>query len=161
MTGPGYDLLVGAHVLSAVAGFGAVGVSGVYAARARSVADPRQDVTLRRYFRPGTNWAARSLLLTPVLGGIVLWTGDHPAVSQPWPWIGLGCWIVAAGLATGWCWPAERRVQSWIADAVPLDEDPRLGLARFSQSCRAVQWSASAISLCFGAAVVVMIWQPR
>jgi len=161
VTGAGYDALVGLHVLSAVVGFGAVGVSGTYAARARSAAEPRQDPTLRRYFRPGTNWAERSLLLTPVLGGLVLWTGDRPAASQPWPWIGLGCWALAAAIASGWCWPAELRIQTWLAVTDDVRERPQPGLSELQHACRVVQRSASGISLCFLAAVVVMIGQLR
>jgi len=162
MTGPGYDLLVGAHVLSAVVGFGAVGVSGTYAARARSSANPRGEPALQRYFRPGTNWAERVLLLTPVLGGILLWAGDRHAVSQPWPWIGLGCWVLAAAIASGLCWPAEQRIQAWLAAAAVSPEEGLVTeLGRFRDTCRVVQWSASAVSLCFASAVVVMIWQPR
>ncbi len=161
MTGPSYDLLVGLHALSAVVGFGAVGVSGTYAARARSAAEPRQDPGLQRYFRPSTNWAERSLLLTPVLGAIVLWAGDRSAVWQVWPWIGLGCWILAAAVATSRCWPAERKIQTWFADVPDSGERPLPGLAEFREACRSVQWGASATSLCFLAAVVAMIWQPR
>ncbi|MGD0285312.1 MAG: hypothetical protein ABSC31_02850 [Acidimicrobiales bacterium] len=161
MTGPSYDLLVGLHALSAVVGFGAVGVSGTYAARARSAAEPRQDPGLQRYFHPSTNWAERSLLLTPVLGAIVLWAGDRSAVWQVWPWIGLGCWILAAAIATSRCWPAERRIQTWLADVPESRERPLPGLAEFREACRSVQWGASATSLCFLAAVVAMIWQPR
>ena len=161
MRGPSYDLLVGLHALSAAVGFGAVGVSGTYAARARSAAEPRQDPGLQRYFHPSTNWAERSLLLTPVLGAIVLWAGDRSAVWQVWPWIGLGCWILAAAIATSRCWPAERRIQTWLADVPESRERPLPGLAEFREACRSVQWGASATSLCFLAAVVAMIWQPR
>jgi hypothetical protein len=144
-----------------VVGFGAVGVSGTYAARARSAAEPRQDPGLQRYFHPSTNWAERSLLLTPVLGAIVLWAGDRSAVWQVWQWIGLGCWILAAAIATSRCWPAERRIQTWLADVPESRERPLPGLAEFREACRSVQWGASATSLCFLAAVVAMIWQPR
>lgn len=161
MTGPGYDLLVGLHALSAVVGFGAVGISGTYAARARSIASPRGDDGLRRYFHTGTNWAERSLFLTPVLGAIVLWAGDGSAVSQPWPWIGLGCWVLAGGIATGLCWPAERRIHAFLADASDGGERPAPGLGEFREACTALQWGASAISLCFLVAVVAMMWQPR
>ena len=161
VTGPSYDLLVGLHALGAVVGFGAVGVSGTYAARARSAAEPRQDPGLRRYFHPSTNWAERSLLLTPVLGAMVLWAGDRSAASQPWPWIGLGCWVLAAAIATGRCWPAERKIQTWLAAAPDCGERPLPGLVEFRDACRVVQRGASAISLCFLAAVVAMIWQPR
>jgi hypothetical protein len=159
MTGPGYDVLVGLHALSAVVGFGAVGVSGTYAARARSAAEPRGDAGLRRYFHPGTNWAERCLLVTPVFGAILLWAGDSSAVSEVWPWIGLGCWLVSAGVASGLCWPAERRVQAFFAG--PPEGGDRPGLVEFREACRALQWGASGVSLCFLVAVVVMIWQPR
>ncbi|MGD0944546.1 MAG: DUF2269 family protein [Acidimicrobiales bacterium] len=161
MTGPGYDLLVVLHALSAVLGFGAVGVTGTYATRARSVREPRKEPRLRRYFHPSTNWAERSLLLTPVLGAVALWTGDRSAVSQAWPWIGLGCWVLAAAIATAWCWPAERRIQTWLADSGDPDESASGELAQFQDACRALQWGASAMSVCFLAAVVVMIGQPR
>jgi hypothetical protein len=161
MTGPGYDLLVGLHALSAVVGFGAVGISGTYAARARSLAEPRGDDGLRRYFRTGANWAERSLFVTPVLGAIVLGVGDSSAVSQPWPWIGLGCWVLAAGIATGLCWPAERRIQIFFADTSDDGERPAPGLVELREACATLQWGASAVSLCFLVAVVAMIWQPR
>lgn len=161
MTGPGYDLLVGLHVLSAVIGFGAVGLSGTYAASAREATEPRQDPALRRYFHLSTNWAERSLLVTPVLGVIVLCAGDRSADSQAWPWIGLGCWVLAASIATGRCWPAERRIQLWLADLPDSADGPPPGLGEFRDACRVVQSGASVVSLCFIAAVVVMIWQPR
>jgi hypothetical protein len=159
MTGPGYDLLVALHVLSAVVGFGAVAVSGVYAAGARSATTPERDAKLARYFRPGTNWAERALLVTPVLGAIVLVVGDRPAATQLWPWAGLGCWVVATAVATGWCWPAERRIQQWLA-AGAANESAALDIVAFRRACRDVQWGASAISVLFLVAVVVMIGQP-
>ena len=166
MTAPVYDLLVVLHVLSAVIGFGSVGVSGAYAARARSSANPRQDATLVRYFHPGTNWAERTLLVTPVLGAIVLFAGDRSAASEIWPWIGLGGWTCAAAMATAWCWPAERRIQTWLSGAPRCTARPTRagavpGLADFRKACRAVQWGASAISICFVVAVVFMVGQPR
>jgi hypothetical protein len=159
MTGPGYDLLVVLHALSAVVGFGAVGVTGVYAASARSAPNPSRDAKLVRYFRPGTNWAERTMVMTPVLGAIVLAVGDHPAASQAWPWAGLGCGVGGAGAATGWCWPAERRIQDWLNGGGGSD-DAKADLAGFRRACRDVQWAASAISVLFLIAVVVMIGQP-
>ena len=161
MTGPGYDVLVVLHVLSAVIGFGAVGATGTYAGRARSVAEPRNDANLRRYFRPGTNWAERVMLLTPVLGAALLFGGDRSAVSQPWPWIGLGCWVLAAGVASAWCWPAERRIQAWLAAGADSGRSVASELGQFRDACRVVQRGAFAIAVLFLVAVVVMIAQPR
>jgi hypothetical protein len=170
VTGPGYDVLVVVHVLSAVIGFGAVGATGTYAGRARSVAEPRNDANLRRYFRPGTNWAERVMLLTPALGAALLFGGDRSAVSQPWPWIGLGCWVLAAGAASAWCWPAERRIQAWLSagadsgrSAAGADggRSAASELSQFRDACRVVQRGAFAIAVLFLVAVVVMIGQPR
>jgi hypothetical protein len=161
VSGPGYDLLVVLHVLSALIGFGAVGVTGTYAARARSVADPRCEPQLRRYFREGTNWAERVLVLTPVLGAALLWGGDRSAVSQAWPWVGLGCWALAAAVASARCWPAERRIQAWLAVEAGRGETDAAELGRFREACRSLQWAASAIVLLFLIAVVVMVGQPR
>jgi hypothetical protein len=164
VSGPGYDALVAAHVLSAVVGFGAIGVTGAFAAACRTADNPRSSAALVRYFRPGTNWAARALLLTPVLGLIVLFAGDRSASGEPWPWIGLGLWTVAAGLATGSCWPAERRIQSFMAGPPrPLAEETDVPVAEIDslrRSCRRVERSAATISLLFVAAVFVMLVQP-
>jgi len=161
VSGPGYDLLVVLHVLSAVVGFGAIGVTGTYAARAGCAAEPRHEAQLRRYFHQGTNWAERVLLVTPVLGAALLWGGDRSAVPEAWPWIGLGCWVAAAGIATSWCWPAERRIQAWLAAEVDRGETVAAELGQFRAECRALQLGASAIAVLFLVAVVVMIGQPR
>ena len=158
MNGPSYDLLVVLHVLSAVVGFGAVGATGTYAARLRGARDPLAEPSLRRYFHPGTNWAERSLLATPVFGAALLFGGDRSALSQPWPWIGLGSWSVAAVVAVVLCWPAEKALQNWFVSAANRAASPAVETLR--DECRKVQAAALFISVCFVVAVVVMIWQP-
>ena len=157
MSGPAYDLLVVAHVLSAVIGFGAVGASGLYASRARSLGRPQVSASLRRYFAPGRNWAARSLLLTPVLGGILLGAGDRPAAAAAWPWIGLGVWLLAAAVVSAVCWPAERAVQAELARE---DVQAGEGEAALRAACRRLEKGAAVVSVLFVVALVVMIAQP-
>ena len=61
-----YDMVLLAHVLSALVGLGAVVVAGAYAlALGRS--GPGSEA-VRRYYRPGVNWAGRVLFLVPVFG---------------------------------------------------------------------------------------------
>jgi hypothetical protein len=55
----------------------------------------------------------------------------------------------------------ERKIQTWLAAAPDCGERPLPGLVEFRDACGVVQRGASAISLCFLAAVVAMIWQPR
>ena len=159
MNGTAHGALVVLHVVSAVVGFGAVAVTGAYAAAARASPDPLGEVPLIRYFRPGTNWAARTLLVIPVFGMALVFSGHRSTVSEAWPWIGLGLWVVACGLASAVCWPAERAIQLWLAGR----PDPNRGavdLAGFRRACARAEWSAAAVSVCFVAAVVIMIAQP-
>src|SRR5205807_4813257 len=88
--------LVVLHVLSAVVGFGAIFLTGMYAGVARR----RANESARRYFRPGPNWAARALYVVPVLG-VVLVETSHGAdrFAQLWVWVSVVLWVIATALA--------------------------------------------------------------
>ncbi len=155
MSDPVYDTVMAFHVLAAVIGFGALGTTGAYAAAARRAADPFSDTSLVRYFTPGRNWAARAIFLVPVLGGAMLAIGHGQDVGVPWPWIGLGLWIAATGVASARLWPGERAIQNGFAGPQGVVARTEL-LAAATRTERA----AAATSLLFVAALVVMIWQP-
>lgn len=156
VTGPLYDLVLVAHVLAAVVGFGALGASGASAAAVRRSPDPWSEPSLARYFAPGRNWASRSVLLVPVLGATLLALGHFRDAPMPWPWIGLGIWAAAVAVASGGLWPAERAIQGLLAS--PPTDAARDAVA---SSARRAERSAAVTSLAFAAAVVVMVWQPR
>ena len=67
-TGAVYTTLLMAHVLCAVVGFGTMVVTGTQAARARRGPSAAGAEGVRRYFRPGVNWAGRALYGVPVFG---------------------------------------------------------------------------------------------
>lgn len=178
VTSPLYDVVMAVHVLAAVVGFGALGSTGAYAAALRRDGDPFASRALRRYFTPGPNWAARTVLLVPFLGGTLLALGHGRDVGYPWPWIGLAVWTVATGLASAVLWPAEREIQTLLAAGaagaagVPGDGDGdggttvgaaevRADLAeRLLSSALRAERAAAATSLLFVVALVVMVWQP-
>ena len=127
-----YDLVLLAHVLSAVVAMVAVVVAGGFALALRSAL--RQGgplpVAVVRYFRPGVNWVGRVLFLVPVLGvALIAMSGGQWGYSDGWVTIGLGVWVVVAMVAEGVLWPAERRLQEVVVaresagtpDAVPAD----------------------------------------
>lgn len=177
MTGPAYAALLACHVASVVAGFGALVATGLFARRMAVSPEPRADPSLRRYFREGTNWVSRAVLVVPVFGALLLATGDRRAVGEPWPWIGLGAWLVAAVTAARWCWPAEAGIQRWLARpdaAVGPDEqaESSQGVVRGSAAvaagreqlradCSAAARGGAVVSICFVVALVVMVGQPR
>ncbi len=201
MSQPAFDVLLVVHVLASVLGFGAIGVAGGEAARARRSARPAGDEAIRRFFKPGRVWPARTIFLVPVLGLGLLFGGDRADTGSVWPWLGLGIWFVAVGLATAVCWPAERTAQLALAElvsgegdgpatasstagppspaAVPVSApaavpapapaavpapapavDPHPQLDRFRAACRRMELAAGGISVCFLAAVVVMVAKP-
>lgn len=145
-------LLVG-HVLSAVIGFGALFATGGYARATRAPAGAESSA-VRRYFAPGRNLAGLVLFLVPVFGVALLAAGHWHDLSQPFPWVGLGAWLVASGVATGSAWPAQRRLQTLLAAG---DADPQLVAA----AARRCERAAGVAAVCFLVAVVFMVVQPR
>ena len=93
-----YDVLVALHVVSAVVGFGAVALSGVYGATARHGGRPDEGEEVARYFRsPGrAQWL---ILLVPFLGAAALGTRPEGAdFAAVWVVTAAVVWLAAAVL---------------------------------------------------------------
>lgn len=159
-----YDVVLLAHVLSVVAAFGSVAVSGGSAvALARRRALPESIV---RYYRPGTNWAGRVLFVVPVLGFVLLGLSRGAyGFDDHWVVVGLVLWVVAASLAEMVLWPAERGLQEIVARAAadaagaaspppPLEDRP------LGPLCRRTALAAAGIAILLVAASVVMVAKP-
>jgi hypothetical protein len=152
--GAAYTLLLLAHVAAAVVGFGALLVTGIQAARARRGPSARSADAVRRYFRPGVNWAGRVLYLVPVLGFALLAAskGDFDA-SDTFVVSGLAMWAAASIAAELVVWPAERRIQDQVSSGWELT--PSL-----DSDCVKVQLTTLFLSGVFVAAVVIMVAKP-
>lgn len=149
---PLFGVLLALHVAVALGGFGALMVTGVQAWRLMRVTDTTTAEQLRRFFRPGTNWAARTLYLVPVLGAaLVVTSGGADRFSDPFVETGLGLWACAVVLAEAVLWPAERRVQRMLAAGWP--DRPSAELRR---DCGRMAASAAVLTVIFLVAVVVM-----
>jgi len=152
--GAGYEVVVLAHVLAAVIGFGAVGVAGAYALILSHRGPTAESVV--RYYRPGVNWAGRVLLVVPVLGFALIGMshGAHGyAFSDGWVMVGLLLWAVAALAAEMVLWPTERGLQQLVS-AGEWD-----GSAHRSLTMRVVLTSG-ALTVIFVASMVVMVAKP-
>jgi uncharacterized membrane protein len=146
-----YDVVLLAHVLVAVVGLGAVVVAGAYALVLRRSGSGPESV--RRYYRPGVNWAGRVLFLIPVLGVVLMaLSHDDWSFADGWISIGLALWTVVAVVAEMALWPAERRLQ--VAVAGPTTE------AELGSMCLRVVRLSAALSLALVAAAVVMVAKP-
>jgi hypothetical protein len=113
-----YDLVLLAHVLSALVAMVALVVAGGFALALRGALGRGGPlpVAVVRYFRPGVNWVGRVLFLVPVLGvALIAMSGGQWGYSDGWVTIGLGLWVVVALVAEGVLWPTERRLQEVVA----------------------------------------------
>ncbi|HXW33381.1 MAG TPA: DUF2269 family protein [Acidimicrobiales bacterium] len=145
-----------AHVLCAVIGFGSVIVTGIEAIRAKGGPNVSGAEAVRRYFRPGVNWAGRVLYAVPVLGFLLI-SMSHGAYSTSDGWVvaGLLLWLGAAVLGELVLWPGERALQQIVTDhwsGTPARD--------VDQVCNRVAASSLAMGVCFVAAVVLMTGKP-
>jgi hypothetical protein len=112
--GRAFDIVLILHVACVVAGLATAVASATTAVRLRALletAEPFPDA-LRRYFRPGVNWAGRAVYGIPVFGFalLALSQGSY-SLRDGWVIGGLAVFVGLAIVAEGVLWPAERRLQ--------------------------------------------------
>jgi hypothetical protein len=150
--GAAYDVVLLGHVLTAVVGFGAVAVAGIYALLLRRPGAP--SVSVLRYYQPGVNWAGRITFLVPVLGvALVAMSHGQWSYNDHWVLGGLALWAVAALAGEMVVWPAERRLQRLVSEASPDNAGQR-------SLMRQVVASSAAMMVVFVVAVVIMVAKP-
>jgi hypothetical protein len=143
-----FDALVALHVVSAVVGFGAVAITGVYGATAARPGRPGAAEETARYFRsPGrAEWL---ILPVPFLGAAALGLrSGRDDFGAVWV-IGAGLiWLLASALLLGIVRPAARQIRAGAAagEAAPAG--------------RRLMWAAAACDVLFVAALILMIGQP-
>ena len=158
-----YSVLLLIHVACAVVGFGALATTGLQARRARRGPGAPAADAVRRYFRPGVNWAARALYGVPVFGFALIAASDGAFASgDGFVVAGLGLWALSTLVAEAVVWPAERRIQAVVSEgwAGPGEGDPGDDGRRLERDCRHVTWSAALLCGVFVLAVALMIARP-
>jgi uncharacterized membrane protein len=151
--GAAYDVVLLAHILSTVVGFGAVAVAGVYAGLLGRPGTPTTSVL--RYYRTGTNWAGRVTFLVPVLGlALVGMSHGSWSFSDGWVLGGLALWAVAAVAGEMAVWPAERGLQVLVNEGSS-------DAARLRSLRRQVTAGSVAMVIVFVVATVIMVAKPR
>src|SRR3984957_2359135 len=106
--GAAFDIVLLLHVGCVVVGLVTTGTAAATASRLRrllgsSLALPEP---LRRYFRPGVNWAGRTVYGIPVFGfALVAMSQGAYALGQGWILGGLAIFAALAFLRGGGRWP--------------------------------------------------------
>jgi hypothetical protein len=158
--GPAFDLVLILHVGCVVVSLVTLVASLSTAVRLRSLlrqASPFPDA-LVRYFRPGVNWAGRTVYGIPLFGFLLL-ALSHGAygLRQGWVMSGLVILVVVVVVAEGTLWPAERRLQ--VSLAAPFDGGSPVE-ASVGTDARAMALSAAAALVMLILGSVLMVAQP-
>jgi hypothetical protein len=160
--GPAFDIVLIAHVACVVVSLVTLVASATTAARLRrqlSDGDPLPEA-VARYFRPGINWAGRSVYGIPVFGFLLIALG-HGAYSLGDSWIlgGLAVLIAMVWLTEGTLWPAERRLQVSLSGG-PTVENPDRARDEVRRDARTMMLSAELGLVLVVLGSALMIAQP-
>ncbi|HEX4162942.1 MAG TPA: hypothetical protein VHZ05_10610 [Acidimicrobiales bacterium] len=167
-SGAAYDAVLLLHVACVVVGIVTIATAAATARRldrlARTAAPLPEPV--RRYFRPGVNWAGRTIYGIPVFGFVLLGMSHGAyAVTDGWVLSGLVLFVAIAFLAEGVLWPAERRLQQAVSAAgTPPAGPDDVTAAALSGTVTAdaarMERAASGALVLLVVATVLMIAQP-
>jgi hypothetical protein len=111
-----------------------------------------------RYFRPGVNWAGRSVYGIPVFGFLLL-ALSHGAYSlrDSWVMVGLAILVGVVVVSESMLWPAERRLQVSLASlssgAVPEGDS-------VARDARVIALAAAVALALLVAGTAIMVAQP-
>ena len=115
----GYRLVLIAHILASIAGFGAVFFNGVYSAQGRKRGGREALVIAEANHIVSYKWAEKFILAVPLLGALlVLLSHGKWTFGQFWVWGSLLLFVASWTLAFGALKPAERRFRSVLGELV-------------------------------------------
>jgi len=163
-SGAAFDIVLLLHVACAVVGLVTVATGATTARRLGRLARTAAPFpeALRRYFRPGVNWAGRTIYGIPVFGFALLGMshGDY-SITDGWVLAGLVLFVALALLAECVLWPAERRLQSALAAAgTPAAPSPSAPSGAVTSDAARMERAASGALVLLLVATVLMIAQP-
>ena len=158
--GAAFDIVLLLHVACVVVGLVTTAAAAATASRLRRLlGSPRPlPEPLRRYFRPGFNWAGRTMYGIPVFGFALLAMSDGVyALGQGWVLGGLAIFAAVVLVGEGALWPAEQRLQVALASS---DAAPAAPPASVAHDASAMSRAAVAVLVLLVAGTVLMVAQP-
>jgi hypothetical protein len=173
--GATFDIVLLLHVGCVVVGLVTTATAAATASRLRRLLRSSLPLPepLRRYFRPGVNWAGRTVYGIPVFGfALVAMSQGAYALGQGWVLGGLAIFAALAFLGESVLWPAEQRLQIALArgnddraaaegDAGRGDTDGReVTMQTLDHDATVLSRAAMAALVLLVAGTVLMIAQP-
>lgn len=163
-SGAAFDAVLLLHVACAVVGTVTVATAAATArrlGRLTRTAAPLPE-PLRRYFRPGVNWAGRTIYGIPVFGfALLAMSHGAYALGDGWVWGGLVLFVALALVAEGVLWPTERRLQHAVTAAgTPAAGPGERPLEPVAADAARMERAAVGALVLLVAATVLMVAQP-
>jgi hypothetical protein len=158
--GAAFDIVLLLHVGCVVVGLVTTTAAAGTAARLRRLLESPLPLPepLRRYFRPGVNWAGRAVYGIPVFGFALLAMSQGAyALGQGWVLGGLAIFGAVALVGEGVLWPAEQRLQVALSDN-DATSPPTPDL--LDRDATAMSRAAAAALVLLLAGTVLMVAQP-
>src|ERR1700722_13635650 len=125
--GAAFDIVLLLHVGCVVVGLVTTGTAAATATRLRRLLGSPLPLPqpLRRYFRPGVNWAGRTVYGIPVFGfALVAMSQGAYALGDGWVLGGLAIFAALVLVGEGVLWPAEQRLQVALPGAGAAAPEP-------------------------------------
>jgi hypothetical protein len=161
--GAAFDIVLLLHVGCVVVGLVTTATAAATASRLRRLLGSSLPIPdpLRRYFRPGTNWAGRTVYGIPVFGfALVAMSQGAYALGQGWVLGGLAIFAALAFLGEGVLWPAEQRLQIGLSHAGDDRGGGEDAVQTLEREAAIVSRAAVAALVLLVAGTVLMIAQP-
>src|ERR1700728_699268 len=118
--GPAFDVVLLLHVACVVVGLVTTAAAAAMATRLRRLLGSPVPLpeTLRRYFRPGFNWAGRTIYGIPAFGfALVAMSHGAYALGHGWVLGALAIFVAVPLLGECGLWPAEQRMQVALSES--------------------------------------------
>jgi hypothetical protein len=155
--GPAFDIVLLLHVGCVVVGLVTTAAAAATASRLRRLLGSPVPLPepLLRYFRPGVNWAGRTVYGIPVFGfALIAMSQGAYALGDGWVLGGLTIFAALVLVGEGVLWPAEQRLQvALAADAAEAPES-------LDRDATSMERAAVAALVLLVAGTVLMLTQP-
>lgn len=145
---PIYDVILLAHIVSALGGFGANGLAGIYAGQL----SPTASEGAVKYFNSPNFYAEKLIYLIPVFGlTMIAISHGTSELVRPWVIFGIVAWVIAVGIAHSLVWPNERKIAGFLSNGHS---------AELGSAAKKISKGAMLLDLIFVVTLIVMIVQP-
>lgn len=157
--GPAFDIVLVFHVGCVVVGLFTMATGASTAARLRKLlvgTAPLPEVVVR-YFRPGVNWAGRTVYGIPIFGvALLALSSGAYSFRDGWVMGGVAIFVLAVLIGEGVFWPAERRLQQSLVAA----SGEAAVEASATRDARVMEQSAAVIIVLLVLGAAIMLVQP-